>query len=321
MRNLSEQKKTFSPLIALFFMAIIFAIIFLVFYLNAIDITASVFGIRFYDFEDELVKVDDYDIDEGDAMLYMEKGSKVILKVIGFDEMKENDVIAFYYNDEGEDIIVTQIYKGKDVGFDGETVYYVHDLDNAEINAVNIAADHLLGVYVAHVPVLGTISAYLTANTALMYGSLVVLALILFGIPIAVFVIRLKKRRIGSPFPEGVNINKLSTENLYIYENMRKFFETAGVFTIDKGYDCDLIYINKRLFAVLHCTNGNMYVNINKNFQRYDGKIDRAGYICIPHAGSIQTAQKRVNSIYRAYFNDFKYKVGRVRRQSTIGRK
>ena len=139
MRNLSEQKKTFSPLIALFFMAIIFAIIFLVFYLNAIDITASVFGIRFYDFEDELVKVDDYDIDEGDAMLYMEKGSKVILKVIGFDEMKENDVIAFYYNDEGEDIIVTQIYKGKDVGFDGETVYYVHDLDNAEINAVNKA--------------------------------------------------------------------------------------------------------------------------------------------------------------------------------------
>ena len=78
MRNLSEQKKTFSPLIAFFFMAIIFAIIFLVFYLNAIDITASVSGIRFYDFEDELVKVDDYDIDEGDAMLYMEKGSKVI---------------------------------------------------------------------------------------------------------------------------------------------------------------------------------------------------------------------------------------------------
>lgn len=307
MRNLSEQKKIFSPLIALLFMAILYAAIFIVFYMNALDTSASVFGIRFYDFGDELVKIDDYDIDEGDAMFYMEKGSKVVLKVIDFDELEENDVIAFYYTEAGEDVIVTQIYKGEETGFDGTTVYYLHDLDSAEINAVNISADHLLGVYAAHIPYLGTVSSYLTGSSGLTYGSLVVLALIMFGIPIAVFVLRLKKRRIGSPFPEGVNINKLNTENLYIYETMRRFFEEAGVFTLDKGYDCDLIYINKRLFAVMHCTNGNMYVNINKNFQRYDGKIDRAGYICIPHASSIQTAEKRINSIYRAYFSNFKY--------------
>ena len=307
MRNLSEQKKIFSPLIALFFMAILYAAIFIVFYMNAIDITASLFGIRFYDFGEDVVKVDDYDIDEGDVMLYIEKGSKVIVKVTEFDDLEENDAIAFYYNDEGSDVIVTKIFKGKELGFDGEMVYYVHDLDSAEIDAVNIASGHLLGVYVASVPVLGTISTYLTDSAALMYGSLAVLALIMFGIPIAVFVLRVKKRRIGSPFPEGVNINKLNTENLYIYETMRKFFEEAGVFTLDKGYDCDLIYINKRLFAILHCTNGHMYVNINKNFQRYDGKIDRAGYICIPHASSIPTAQKRVNSIYNAYFSNFKY--------------
>ena len=63
MRNLSEQKKIFSPLIALFFMAILYAAIFIVFYMNAIDITTSLFGVRFYDFGEDVVKVDDYDID------------------------------------------------------------------------------------------------------------------------------------------------------------------------------------------------------------------------------------------------------------------
>ena len=229
--------------------------------------------------------------------------------------IEENDIIFFYYNDEGENVVVAQIYKGRDEGIDGETVYYVHALDDAAIHTVNIASGHLLGVYSSHIQYLGTVSAYLTESAALMYGSLVLLGLLLFVVPIAVFVIRLKKRRMGSPFPEGVNINKLNTENLYIYENMRRFFAEAGVFTIEKGYDCDLIYIGKRLFAVLHCTNGNMYVNINKNFQRYDGKVDRAGYICIPHASSIPTAQKRVNSIYQAYFSNFKYMQARKRRR------
>ena len=315
MRNLAEQKKLYSPLIALLFTTILFVAIFLVFYYNAMDITQSLFGIRFYDFDEELVKVDDYDVAEGDSMFYIEQGSKVIIREVGFEELEENDIIFFYYNDEGENVVVAQIYKGRDEGIDGETVYYVHALDDAAVHTVNIASGHLLGVYSSHIQYLGTVSAYLTESAALMYGSLVLLGLLLFVVPIAVFVIRLKKRRMGSPFPEGVNINKLNTENLYIYENMRRFFAEAGVFTIEKGYDCDLIYIGKRLFAVLHCTNGNMYVNINKNFQRYDGKVDRAGYICIPHASSIPTAQKRVNSIYQAYFSNFKYMQARKRRR------
>ena len=64
----------------------------------------------------------------------------------------------------------------------------------------------------------------------------------------------------------------------------------------------DLEIRGKILFGILHCTNGNIYVNINKNFQRYDNKIDRAGYICIPHAANLENAKKRINSIYRAYF-------------------
>lgn len=304
MRNLSEQKRTYSPLIAFFFMAIVYAVIFLVFFLNYFNIDATLGGFRFYDFSDEVVKVDDYDIAEGDKMLYIEKGSKVLVRSVTAGELKENDVIAFYYKDGAETVIVTQIFKRAEEGIDGETVYYVHDLDDAEIHSVNIASGRLMGVYVTAIPVLGTITAYLTSSAALAYCSLIGLALIMMGIPIIVFVLRIKERRMGSPYPEGVNINKLSTENLYIYENIRKFILGAGVFKIDKGYDCDLIYLGRTLFGVLHCTNGNIYVNINKNFQRYDGKIDRAGYICIPHASSLETAKKRLNSMYRAYFAD-----------------
>ena len=304
MRNLSEQKKTYSPLIALFFMAIIYAVIFVVLYLGYFNIDATIGGLRFYDFEDAVVRVDDYDVDEGDRMFYIEQGSKVLVREVSTDELAENDVIAFYYKDGTETVIVTQIFKRAETGIDGETVYYVHDLDDPEIHSVNIASGRLMGVYVFSIPVLGTISAYLTSSAALAYCSLIGLALIMLGIPIIVFVIRIKQRRIGSPYPEGVNVNKLKTENLYIYENIRSFFLSAGVFRIEKGYDCDLIYLGKTLFAVLHCTNGNMYVNINKNYQRYDGKIDRAGYICIPHASNLESAKKRINSIYRAYFMD-----------------
>ena len=265
MRNLSEQKRTYSPLIAFFFMAIVYAVIFLVFFLNYFNIDATLGGFRFYDFSDEVVKVDDYDIAEGDKMLYIEKGSKVLVRSVTAGELKENDVIAFYYKDGAETVIVTQIFKRAEEGIDGETVYYVHDLDDAEIHSVNIASGRLMGVYVTAIPVLGTITAYLTSSAALAYCSLIGLALIMMGIPIIVFVLRIKERRMGSPYPEGVNIN---------------------------------------LFGVLHCTNGNIYVNINKNFQRYDGKIDRAGYICIPHASSLETAKKRLNSMYRAYFAD-----------------
>ena len=104
------------------------------------------------------------------------------------------------------------------------------------------------------------------------------------------------------------------TENLYIYENIKEFILSSGM-KIENGYDCDLIYLGDTLFGVLHCTNGNMYVNINKNFQRYDNKLDRSGYICIPHAGNLESAKKRINSVYRAYFMDMKYQQRQPKRR------
>ena len=112
---------------------------------------------------------------------------------------------------------------------------------------------------------------------------------------------RIHIKNIGSPFPEGVDKTKLSTENLYIYLNIKEFLQSANM-VIKNGYDCDLVYAAGILFAVLHCTNGNIYLNINKDFTRHDSKLDRSGYICIPHVANLDSAKRRINSMYRAYF-------------------
>lgn len=315
MRNLAEQKKLVNPIIWFIFMAILYVIIIGVLFLNVLDVDFSIAGYRLYDFNEEVEKVDPYDVDDGEIAFYIEKGSKVIVKEIAFDELQKNDVIAYYEKDAQTVIVHTAIYVEHHTNIlTEETNYVMHPLDSTEQFSDTIASERLLGKYVTAIPGIGAVSTALGANKALMYAAIIGLALIMLGIPLIVFILRLKARRIGSPFPEGVNVNKLKTENLYIYENIKSFILSSGM-TIENGYDCDLIYTGNKLFGVLHCTNGNMYVNINKNFQRYDNKIDRAGYICIPHAGNIETAKKRINSIYRAYFMDAAERRKQPRRQ------
>ncbi len=306
MRNFAEQKKVATPAIWLFFMTLLYVVLFLVFFLNAIDIEASIGGYRFYDFTEEVVEVDDYDVDDGDRMFYISKDSKVVVKECAVDELEENDVIAFYGKEEGEIVIVTRIFKSTMTDYDDTTLYVTHPLDSAETDVCTIASGRLLGKYVTSIPKIGLVTEYLASSSLLLWLSVIGLALVMIGIPLIVLIVRIKQKRLGSPYPEGVNVNRLKTENLYIYESIKEFILSAGVFTIEKGYDCDLIYLGKVLFGVISCINGRMYVNINKNFQRYDEKIDRSGYICIPHAANLESAKKRLNSIYRAYFMDKK---------------
>lgn len=304
MRNLAEQKKLATPLIWFVFMAILYVVIIGVLFLNVIDVDMSIAGYRFYDFNEEVQKVDPYDVDDGETVFYIEKGSKVLVKEVAIDDLQRDDVIAYYEKDAQNVIVHTAIYIEHRTNLvTEESNYIMHALDNTEQYSDTIASERLLGKYVTAIPVLGTVTAYLTSSTGLMYAVIIVLALIMLVLPLVIFVLRLKARNIGSPFPEGVNVNRLKTENLYIYENIRSFILSSGM-TIENGYDCDLIYTGDILFGVLHCTNGNMYVNINKNFQRYDNKLDRSGYICIPHAGNLESAKKRINSVYRAYFAD-----------------
>ncbi len=309
MRNLAEQKKLVTPIIWFVFMAILFIAIVGVMFLNVFNMNTTIAGYRFYDFMDECEKIDEYDIDDGEYVFYIQTGSKVLIKQIEFSDLKENDVIVYYSEDDkAVKTIHTAIYLDTiPNGVNDESSYLLHKLDDTERYVDTIASGHLMGVYVMAIPAIGNVTATLSATPALMWALIVVLALIMLVVPIVIFILRLKARRIGSPFPEGVNVNKLKTENLFIYENIRAFIASSGM-KIENGYDCDLIYLGDYLFGVLHCTNGHIYVNINKNFQRYDNKIDRSGYVCIPHAGNLETAKKRINSIYKAYFQDLKYK-------------
>lgn len=321
MRNLAEQKKLVTPIIWFVFMAILYVVIIGVLFLNVINVDMTIGGYRFYDFNEEVQKVDEYDVDDGETVFYIEKGSKVLVKEIAIDELKKDDVIAYYEKDAQKVIVHTAIYVEHRTNLvTEESNYIMHPLDNTEYYSDTIASDRLLGKYVTAIPVLGMVTAYLSSSAGLMYAVIIVLALFMLGIPLIVFVLRIKARRIGSPFPEGVNVNKLKTENLYIYENIKEFIASSGM-KIENGYDCDLIYLGDTLFGVLHCTNGNMYVNINKNFQRYDNKLDRSGYICIPHAGNLESAKKRINSVYRAYFMDMKQQARRPQRRPQQKRK
>lgn len=304
MRNLAEQKKITTPIIWAFIMAIVYAIIFVVLFLNTFNVKADILGYRFYDYMEESAEVDPDDVDEGEKMLTIKSGSKILVKAYDHenDPLEKNDVFAFIVkNDKNEDVIITQVFYNL-YAEDGEsTIYLSHDIDSMDLNSYNIVSGNILGKHVTTIPYLGLITQYLCYYDWLKYLVLVLLAFVMIGVPIWVCAYRVKMKNLGSPFPEGVNINKLSVENLYIYENMRQFLLDGGM-KIDKGYDCDLVYVRKVLFGVLHVTNGNVYININKDFQRYDNKLDRSGYICIPHASSLETAKKRVNSIYRAYF-------------------
>lgn len=315
MRNLAEQKKITIPIIWAFIMAIVYAIIFVVLFLNTFDVKADIFGYRFYDYMEESAEIDPDEVDEGEKMLTIKAGSKILVKAYDYekDPLEKNDVFAFIVkNDKNEDVIITQVFYNV-YAEDGEsTIYLSHDVDSMNLNSYNIVSGNILGKQVAVIPYLGLITEYLCYYDWLKYLSLVLLAFIMVGIPIWVCAYRVKMKNLGSPFPEGVNINKLSIENLYIYENMRQFLLDGGM-KIDKGYDCDLVYVRNVLFGVLHVTNGNVYININKDFQRYDNKLDRSGYICIPRASSLETAKKRVNSIYKAYFANLRVRRRRAR--------
>lgn len=305
MRNLAEQKKVTIPIIWTFAMIVVYAVLFIVFFLNYFKVDASLIGFRTYDFMDETLAFEYDDIDEGEFMRSVEKGSKILVKVYNpeLDELQKNDIFAYFVTENTINKVITQVFISSETDTDGQTIYTSHNIDEMTLNTYTIDSGKLLGKWVAPIPYLGYGTYYLTYFSWLAYVSLILLALLLIGIPMSIAIHRFRMKKVGSPFPEGVNIKKLSIENLYIYENIKSFMLSAGM-KVKKGYDCDLLYIGKYLFSILHCTNGNIYVNINKNFQRYDEHIDRSGYICIPHAAYLEKAKKRINSMYRAYFLD-----------------
>lgn len=285
-------------------MAIIYAVLVTFLFAPVWNQKFTIGPLGMYDFFDEVQEIDEWEVDEGEFMTYYPAGSRIFYTKINVSELQKNDVFAYIETDaSNKKVIRTQIFIDM-VEYDDEaTLYYSHDLDSMDVNSYTINSGNFLGRVNGSLGKIGSIVKLVSTPSWLLYIILIVLAVIMIGIPIGITAYRIHIRNLGSPFPEGVDKTKLSTENLYIYLNIKEFLQSAKM-VIKNGYDCDLVYAAGILFAVLHCTNGNIYLNINKDFTRHDSRLDRSGYICIPHVANLDAAKRRINSMYRAYFAD-----------------
>lgn len=285
-------------------MAIIYAVLVTFLFAPVWNQKFTIGPLGMYDFFDEVQEIDEWEVDEGEYMTYYPAGSRIFYTKINVSELQKNDVFAYIETDaSNKKVIRTQIFIDM-VEYDDEaTLYYSHDLDSMDVNSYTINSGNFLGRVNGSLGKIGSIVKLVSTPSWLLYIILIVLAVIMIGIPIGVTAYRIHIRNLGSPFPEGVDKTKLSTENLYIYLNIKEFLQSAKM-VIKNGYDCDLVYAAGILFAVLHCTNGNIYLNINKDFTRHDSRLDRSGYICIPHVANLDAAKRRINSMYRTYFAD-----------------
>ena len=285
-------------------MAIIYAVLVTFLFAPVWNQKFTIGPLGMYDFFDEVQEIDEWEVDEGEFLTYYPAGSRIFYTKINVSELQKNDVFAYIETDaSNKKVIRTQIFIDM-VEYDDEaTLYYSHDLDSMDVNSYTINSGNFLGRVNGSLGKIGSIVKLVSTPSWLLYIILIVLAVIMIGIPIGITVYRIHIRNLGSPFPEGVDKTKLSTENLYIYLNIKEFLQSAKM-VIKNGYDCDLVYAAGILFAVLHCTNGNIYLNINKDFTRQDSRLDRSGYICIPHVANLDAAKRRINSMYRAYFAD-----------------
>lgn len=146
---------------------------------------------------------------------------------------------------------------------------------------------------------------YETLPIFAVYAILAVGAVALVLLPLIVVLIRFRRRYWRPNRAEGLNLDDLNEEQYHMYVELHDFLRKGG-FKILPGYDCDNLYIGKVLFGNITLTRKVLYVNINKDFSRYDGRIDRSGYIAIPHGTDLPKAKERIYSMYREYFRKFK---------------
>lgn len=306
MRNLHEQKRITVPIIIAISMAILYVFLVVFLFASYWNPKFSIGKLGMFDYFEETEQIDSWDIDEGEFMTSYPVGSRLFYQKASAATLKKNDVFAYIAKDPdtNKNKVFVQIFIDMSKDYDGETtLYHSHNLDSMDENIYTIASGNFLGKVTSSMPKIGSMVQKLTTPSWLVYIVLIVLALVMAGTPIAITIHRLGIRKLGSPFPEGVDKTKLSAENLFIYLSIKEFLQ-SGNMVIKNGYDCDLVYAAGILFAVLHCTNGNIYLNINKDFTRHDSRLDRSGYICIPHVANLDAAKRRINSIYRAYFAD-----------------
>lgn len=311
MRTMDDQRKRYAPFIWAAIGLIIVLAVFFFLIAPLISPTLNI-GIGVYAFEEELRTEDNANITKN-----IPKNALVAYRPYHATKnpFKEGDLFAYYEEVDGKIVIHTEVFES--LTFDestGSVVYTSHPLDSELTESYTIPSGHLLGIYVGHVPNAGIALIYLAQNKAIAFGGFAGIALLLVVVPILVGIARVKpKHRTAAAMrrrkeePNGPDFNAMPLKHAAIFRELCDFMVEGGM-VLKKSYNCYAIYVGKVMFGIIEYDSHSVLIRVNKNFSRYDGKIDRAGYIRISNFSDLDYTKLRINSIYNAYFRQFKPK-------------
>lgn len=283
-------------------MWILFAVLFIVIYLNALFPSATYFSLSDYAYTQAAADNAQY----GDLVFY-KKGDLAAGKPFVYT------IEALNEKGTPSKLLQTKIFVRSEQieETEGETTqkitYYVVKTPGEDAESyIAINADDIIGTHLFTLPKVGYGIIYLNYNLALSIFSLAALALLLVVLPLLLIRKRRRLNRLPSPFAEGIDISKLKKEDFYILSELKHFFQKARM-NFEKSYDCYKVFVpvghNKKiLFATVVYVNRNIQVLINKDFRRPDDRVDRSGFITIYGAVELPEAKARINSIYKQYF-------------------
>lgn len=302
MRNLAEQGRVFWSILYFIISWTVFILLFAVLFLSAVFPRAKVLGYRLYNYTEE-------------TSGSLKSGSLMIIKAFdpATNPMEEGQIFCFVT--EAETISPFTGLKKKEITYhtriflsatlSPDRRYFTvlsKDLNGGDFRSDELTARDIFGNYFYAVPYVGLVSDILTRGEAVTFSVLFLLAVILLLLPIFVVARTIRHRYRVSPFPEGLDTSRMNKEDLYIYRELKRFFR-QGRLSIRKGFDCDKVFIdNKMYFANIAYINKSVYVNINKDFYRFDNRIDRSGAIRVAVAHDLENAKERIMAIYQNYF-------------------
>lgn len=305
MRDFSQQRRVFAACMFTLIMWIIFALLFITVYFNALFPSTTYFGLSNYAYTEAPV----------DAA---QKGDLVFYKNAPPTEGKLFVYINQAINEQGRPhkVLQTKIFVRTEqveetIIVDEEpttktTTYYVVTTPGSDTESyVPLAAGDIIGSHLFTLPKVGYVIMYLNYNLAVSLFSLAIFALLLAVLPVMLILKRSRLNKLPSPFPEGIDLKKLNKEQFYILSELKHFFQKARM-KFEKSYDCYKIFVpignRKMLFATIVYVNRTIQVLINHDFARPDGRVDRSGFITIYNAVELPEAKQRINSIYKQHF-------------------
>ncbi|MDD3946906.1 MAG: hypothetical protein PHI19_03615 [Clostridia bacterium] len=307
MRNFSQQKRVLNAFLFTFAMWLVFAILFVLVFFNALFPSVPYFGISNFAYTQDAPAGA---IQKGDWVFYKKGAPQEDQLFTYIINVRNSEGIAKKTLQTKLFVRLEQIEETQTVDEEEVTVtvnYYVVKTPGQEAESYVVMDEAaVVGTYLYKLPKVGYGLIYLNYNLLVSILSIVVLAVLLIVMPVLLIVKRKRLNRLPSPFYEGIDLASLSKENYYIYSELKHFFLKARM-KFEKGNDCYKVYVpagysHKILFATIVYTNKTIRVLINRDFKRSDDRLDRSAFITIYNAVELPEVKAKINEIYKQYF-------------------